>query len=51
MFLFHSTWITRRNRIEKGNGKQTAMAEAEEIFGTPYFAPFRYCVLLELGPF
>jgi hypothetical protein len=51
MFLFYSTWITRMNRIEKKNGKQTAMAEAESISNTPDFAPFRYCVLLELGHF
>jgi hypothetical protein len=41
MFLFYSTWITRMNRIENENGKQTAMEEAEAIFGTPDFAPFR----------
>jgi hypothetical protein len=38
-------------RIGNENGKQTAMAEAEAISDTPDFAPFRYCVLLELGHF
>jgi hypothetical protein len=44
MFQFYSTWITRMYRIENENGKngkQMAMAEAEAIFGTPDFAPFR----------